>query len=93
MKYGPQIGKATQKREKQQWAIEKIILERLRGIYFIDPEDGEDKETIEKTRKSWKFQWMRQYRARKEQRNTSRVRKLKRNVVNPTRFQRQSMHV
>ena len=38
------IGKAAQKREKQEWAIEKPKLDnawRLRGIYFIDPEDGE----------------------------------------------------
>ena len=36
------IGKAAQKREKQEWAIEKPKLDkarRLRGIYFIDPED------------------------------------------------------
>ena len=38
------IGKAAQKREKQEWAIEKPKLDnawRLRGIYFIDREDGE----------------------------------------------------
>ena len=42
---------------------------------------------------SWKFQWMRVCRARKEHRNIARHRKLKREVVNPTRFQKQSMHV
>ena len=39
-----QIGKAAQKREQQEWANEKPKLDnaqRLRGIYFIDPEDGE----------------------------------------------------
>ena len=41
----------------------------------------------------WKFQWLLQCRARKEQRNTSRFRRLKRRVVNPTRCQEQSMHV
>ena len=38
------IGKAAQKREQQEWANEKPKLDhaqRLRGIYFIDPEDGE----------------------------------------------------
>ena len=42
-------GKSAQKREKQEWANEKPKLEnarRLRGIYFIDPDDGEHKETI-----------------------------------------------
>ena len=36
-------------REKHKWAIEKPKLDnagRLRGIYFIDPEDKEFKETI-----------------------------------------------
>ena len=44
-----QIGKAAPKREKQEWAIEKPQLDNartLRCIYFIDPEDGECKETI-----------------------------------------------
>ena len=36
---------------------------------------------------------MRLCRARKKQRNTARLRKLKREVVNPTRFQEQSIHV
>ena len=35
--------------EKQKWAIEKPKLDnrgKLRGIYFVDPEDKEFKETI-----------------------------------------------
>ena len=43
-KYGRTLEKAAQKREKQEWAIEKPKLDnawRLRGIYFTDPEDGE----------------------------------------------------
>ena len=44
-------------------------------------------------RKSWKFQWMRQCRARKERRNNARLRKLKREVVNLTRFPKQNVHV
>ena len=43
------VGKAVQKKEKQEWANEKPKLDnarRLGGIYFIDPEDGEYKETI-----------------------------------------------
>ena len=39
-----QTGKAAQNRETQEWKHEKPKLEearRLRGIYFIDPEDGE----------------------------------------------------
>ena len=41
-------------REEQKWAIEKPKLDnarRLRGIYFIDPEDKEFKETIKNARK------------------------------------------
>ena len=42
------------KRQKQEWAIEKPELDnarRLRGIYFIDPEDGECKETVKNARR------------------------------------------
>ena len=48
------IGKAAHKREKQEWANEKPKLDnawRLRGIYFIDPEDGEYKDTVEHARR------------------------------------------
>ena len=41
-------------REKQKWAIEKPKVDnarRLRGIYFIDPEDKEFKETIRNARR------------------------------------------
>ena len=46
--------KAAQKKEKQEWAIENPKLDdarNLRGIYFIDPEDGELKETIKNATK------------------------------------------
>ena len=49
-----EIGKKCQAEEKHKWAIEKPKLDnarRLRGIYFIDPEDKEFKETIENTRR------------------------------------------
>ena len=48
-------------REKHKWTIEKPKLDnarRLRGIYFIDPEDKEFKETIKNARKNWKHQWL-----------------------------------
>ena len=41
-------------KEKQNWSNEKLHLEnarKLRGIYFIDPEDKEFKETRKNTRK------------------------------------------
>ena len=41
-------------REKQKWAIEKPKLDnarRLQGIYFIEPEDKESKETIKNARR------------------------------------------
>ena len=42
-------GKALQNREKQEWAKEKPKLDnarRLNGIYFIDPDDQDYKETL-----------------------------------------------
>ena len=43
------MGKHAKLKEKQKWSEEKLHLEnarKLRGIYFIDPEDTEFKETI-----------------------------------------------
>ena len=48
------MSKNAKLREKQKWATEKPKLDnarRLRGIYFIDPEDKEFKETIKNARK------------------------------------------
>ena len=47
-------GKHAKLKEKQKWSNEKLHLEnarKLRGIYFIDPEDTEFKETIKNARK------------------------------------------
>ena len=48
------MGKHAKLREKQKWSEEKLHLEnarKLRGIYFIDPEDTEFKEIIKNARK------------------------------------------
>ena len=48
------MGKHDKLKEKQKWSNEKLHLEivrKLRGIYFIDPEDKEFKETIKNARK------------------------------------------
>ena len=48
------LGRNAQLREQLKWSIEKPKLDnarRLRGIYFIDPEDKEIKETIKNARK------------------------------------------
>ena len=48
------IGKAAQRREKQEWAIEKPKLEyarHLREIYSIDPSDEEYKDIIKSARR------------------------------------------
>ena len=48
------MGKHAKLKEKQKWSKEKFNLEnarKLRGIYFIDPEDTEFKETIKNARK------------------------------------------
>ena len=52
-------GKAAQKREKQAWAIEKLKLDnarRLRGISFIDPEDGKYQEPLKNARRKLEVQ-------------------------------------
>ena len=48
------MGEHAKLKEKQKWSNEKLHLEnarKLRGIYFIDPEDKEFKETIKNARK------------------------------------------
>ena len=48
------MGKHAKLKEKQKWSNEKLHPEsaqKLRGIYFIDPEDKEFKETIKNARK------------------------------------------
>ena len=47
------MGKHAKLKGKQKWSEEKLHLEnarKLRGIYFIDPEDTEFKETIKNAR-------------------------------------------
>ena len=48
------LGRNAKLKEKQKWSHEKLHLDnarKLRGIYFIDPEDKEFKETIKNARK------------------------------------------
>ena len=48
------MGKHAKLKEKQKWSNEKLHLDnarKLRGIYFIDPEDKEFEETIKNARK------------------------------------------
>ena len=48
------MGKNAKLKEKQKWSHEKLHLDnarKLRGFYFIDPEDKEFKETIKNARK------------------------------------------
>ena len=48
------MGKHAKLKEKQKWSNKKLHLEnerKLRGIYFIDQEDKEFKETIKNARK------------------------------------------
>ena len=48
------MGKNAKLKEKQKWSHEKLHLDnarKLRGMYFIDPEDQEFKETIKNARK------------------------------------------
>ena len=53
-KSGKTMGQNAMLKEKPKWSNEKLHLEnarKLRGIYFIDPEDKEFKETINNARK------------------------------------------
>ena len=53
-KYGQKHGKVAQNREKQEWKNEKPKLDnarRLRGIYFIDHDDQDYKETLKNARR------------------------------------------
>ena len=48
------MGKHAKLKQKQKWSNEKFHLEnarKFRGIYFIDPEDTQFKETIKNARK------------------------------------------
>ena len=55
------IGKSTQNPEKHEWAKEKPKLDnarRLGGIYFVDVDDQDYKDTCKKTRgENWKDLW------------------------------------
>ena len=45
---------AFKRKEKQKWTVEKPEIDnarRLRGIYFVDPEDEEFKTTVKKARR------------------------------------------
>ena len=48
------FGKAAQNREQEEWAKEKTKLDsarKLRGIYFIDPDDREHSEIFKNARR------------------------------------------
>ena len=50
------MGKNAKLKEKRKWSHEQLHLDnarKLRGIYFIDPEDKEVEETIKNARKKW----------------------------------------
>ena len=56
------MSKNAKLREKHKWTFEKPKLDnasRLRGIYFIDPEDMAFEEIIKKMQEeNWKHQWL-----------------------------------
>ena len=55
------MGKNAKLKEKHKWSHEKFHLDnawKLWGIYFIDLEDKELKETIKNARKKLKHQWL-----------------------------------
>ena len=55
------IGKAAQNREKQEWAKEDPKLDnvrKLRGIYFLDPDDREYSEILKNAVANWQDLWL-----------------------------------
>ena len=49
------MGKNAKLKDRQKWSDEKLHLEnarKLRGVYFVDPEDKEFKDTIRSARKN-----------------------------------------
>ena len=81
------IGKAAQKREKLKCAIETQKFDnarRLTGIYFINREDGEYKETIKNAWRKLEVPKDAAMSCKEGTKTTRRFRKLKRKVVNPT---------
>ena len=55
LEHWEKMGKNAKLKEKQKWSHEKLHLDiarKLRGIYFIDPEDKKFKETIKNARKN-----------------------------------------
>ena len=95
LKCWPQLEKPL-KREKQEMAIEKPELDVFedRKAFISLIREMENLKKRSKVRgESWKFQWLPPCHARKERRNNVRSGKLKRKVVNPTRFLKHSMHV
>ena len=94
LKFGPKWEKPLRRKKKQEWANEKPKLDdarRLRGIYFIDPEDGEYKETIQNARTKLEVRMEAAMRCRRVTKMHSGLQELKRRVMKTTRFQKQSM--
>ena len=55
------LGRNAQLKEKHKWSNERPKLDdarRVRGIYFIDPEDKEFKEPLGMQEENWKLQWL-----------------------------------
>ena len=55
LRYGLARRKQRKKQEKQEWALEKPMLDnarKLRGIYCFDPEDEKFQETIKMQERS-----------------------------------------
>ena len=55
------MGKHAKLNQRQKWSNEELHLEnarKLRGIFFIGPEDTEFKETIKNARKKLENQWL-----------------------------------
>ena len=76
-KFGPSVSKAAQRKEKQQWAIEKPNearqYEKVERHLFLDPNDKEFKEIMKMVRKFVRFQWRRLCLARWEWRDVQEI--------------------
>ena len=81
----------------QHWANEKPTLDfarRLRGIHFIDREDGAYKETLKNARRKLEVPMDSAMSCKKGTKKHFPFQETEaKRLVNPTRFQKQNMHV
>ena len=88
------MSKAAQRKEKQQWATQPKLdnARKLRGIYFIYPDDKELKETIQNARKNLELPMEAAMPAENDETSTQAARNRQRIQRIQQQSKRQSIH-